>query len=77
MRFNLSLLTITFFFFGTSNAYAYLDPGTGSMILQAVIGAIATGMFFARMYWEKFKQLAGFGNHANASSSKADDENAK
>ncbi|NIZ00154.1 hypothetical protein [Thalassospira lucentensis] len=25
----------------TSPAYAYLDPGTGSIILQAVVGAVA------------------------------------
>ena len=31
----------------TQPAYAYLDPGTASIILQAVIGAIAvTGLFF-------------------------------
>ena len=28
----------------SSPAYAYLDPGTGSMLLQALIGAV-TGVF--------------------------------
>lgn len=36
-------------------AYAYLDAATGSIILQAVIGAVATGMLFARLYIAKIK----------------------
>ena len=31
-------------------AHAYLDPGTGSIILQGVIGAVAAGLFVARSY---------------------------
>jgi hypothetical protein len=36
--------------FGISTpAWAYLDPGTGSMLLQGLIGSIAVaGAFFAR-----------------------------
>lgn len=39
----------------SSPAYAYLDAATGSIILQAVIGAVATGMLFARLYIAKIK----------------------
>ena len=44
-----------FFFFFTSSAHAYLDPGTGSIILQAIVGAFAA--FFSTLYifWEKVK----------------------
>ena len=38
-----------------SPAYAYLDPGTGSLLLQAVIGlltGVAVGFGF---YWKKTK----------------------
>ena len=62
MRTNLVLLTTTFFFFSTQNAYAYLDPGTGSMMLQAMIGVIASGMFFIRLYWDKFRAFTNFGS---------------
>ena len=31
-------------------AYAYLDPGTGSIILQATIGAVAGAMVLGRTY---------------------------
>lgn len=34
----------------TQSAYAYLDPGTGSLILQAMVGGIAAaGVAFATM----------------------------
>ena len=44
-----------YFFLFTSSAHAYLDPGTGSIILQAIIGAFAA--FFSTLYifWEKVK----------------------
>jgi len=33
------IITVLFFYFNlTVNSFAYLDPGTGSIILQAVIG---------------------------------------
>lgn len=35
-------------------AYAYLDAGTTSMILQAVIGGIAGGAFFCKLYLKRF-----------------------
>jgi len=45
--------------FSTQDAYAYLDPGTGSMILQGLIGGIAGGMFAIRIYWSKLKSRFG------------------
>ena len=36
-------------------AHAYLDPGTGSMVLQAIIGAIAGFALVGRLYWSKIK----------------------
>ena len=32
-------------------AYAYLDPGMGSVILQATIGGIAVVMSMVSLYW--------------------------
>lgn len=40
-----------------SPAYAYLDPGTGSIILQSIIGSIAAVLAFGAMYWARFKQF--------------------
>ena len=38
-------------------AWAYLDPGTGSMILQAVLGGIAGALVVGRLYWHKLKNF--------------------
>jgi hypothetical protein len=35
----------------TSPAYAYLDPGTGSMLLSAVIGVAAAVGLAVKMFW--------------------------
>ena len=40
-----------------SNAHAYLDPGMGSIILQAILGFIATAIATISIYWTKFKML--------------------
>ena len=38
-------------------SFAYLDPATGSMIIQGIIGAIA-GLFVAvKLYWGKLTSL--------------------
>ena len=42
--------------FFVSDAYAYLDPGTGSVILQALIGVIAGVLIALKIYWYKLKE---------------------
>ncbi len=39
----------------TSPAEAYLDPGTGSMIVQGIIGVIAGALVALRIYYGKIK----------------------
>ncbi len=36
-------------------AHAYLDPGTGVLIVQAAIGAIAGALVAVKLYWSKIK----------------------
>ena len=38
-------------------AGAYLDPGTGSMIVHLIIGAIAGGLVTLKVYWAKCKRF--------------------
>ncbi len=38
-------------------AYAYLDPGTGSMILNLIVGAAAGAITFASIFWQKIKNF--------------------
>lgn len=33
----------------SSPAYAYLDPATGSIILQAIVGAVGTALIYYRI----------------------------
>ncbi|HEY1386680.1 MAG TPA: hypothetical protein VGF43_23855 [Dongiaceae bacterium] len=48
-------------------AFAYLDPGTGSIILQSLIAGIIGSLAFARMYWTRLKDMfrRTFGNRGN------------
>jgi hypothetical protein len=41
----------------TPPAYAYLDPGTGSVLLQGLIGGIAAIISFLSIYWHKVKSF--------------------
>jgi hypothetical protein len=38
---------------------AYLDPGTGSIILQAVIGVAAGGLLAVGLFWSRVKTFFG------------------
>jgi len=40
-----------------SPAYAYLDPGTGSMLISAVLGMAAAVALAVKMFWYR---LVGF-----------------
>lgn len=46
----------------TGDAFAYLDPGTGSMILQIIFGGVAGLMVVGKLYWAKFKALFSRGS---------------
>ncbi len=43
------------------NAEAYLDPGTGSMMLQVILGGIAAIGVAIKLYWHKLRVLFGAG----------------
>lgn len=43
--------------FVVGDVQAYLDPGAGSIVLQATIAAVAGGFMVMRTYWSKVKQL--------------------
>ena len=43
------------FFLTAKSAHAYLDPGSGSFIIQIVIGAFLGGLVTAKIYYRKIK----------------------
>jgi hypothetical protein len=52
----LVICLLTFFLFNNS-AHAYLDPGTGSLIFQAIIALFAGIATAISIYWRKFKDF--------------------
>lgn len=52
---HLACLTIAMWMALSGTAYAYIDPGTGSILLQAVVAVIATVMGVLSLWWKKIK----------------------
>ena len=57
----LPILTLLFATLLSSTAWAYLDPGSGSMLLQVVLGGVAAVGVVAKLYWHRLKRALGFG----------------
>jgi hypothetical protein len=49
----------------TGPAYAYIDPSSGSMILQGVIAAIAAIAVTAKLWWHRLLVLLGIRKRGN------------
>ncbi len=59
-------------------ADAYLDPGTGSIILQMVLGGVAGGLVVMRLYWARIKDWFALhrpGSTENTTARNQKDEN--
>ena len=41
---------------GPRQAHAYLDPMTGSIVLQALVGGLLAGLYFVRRHMQGLKQ---------------------
>ena len=52
-------------------AHAYLDPGSGSMLLQILLGGLAGAGVLAKLYWYRIRAL--FGAAANNEGRKRED----
>ena len=50
--FGISLLHV----FTISDAYAYIDPGTGSLAIQVIVGALIGTGITVKIYWYKIKE---------------------
>lgn len=42
---------------GASPAFAYLDPGTGSIIFQAIVAGLVAALFYFRTIWSRIKSF--------------------
>jgi flagellar biosynthesis protein FliR len=54
-------------------AHAYLDPGTGSMILQIILGGVAGVLVAMKLYWRRVKEFFGFSSDDASTSEGATD----
>ena len=48
-----TMLASMFLLVPVASAFAYVDPGTGSMIVQVVIAALVGGAAFIGAFWRK------------------------
>jgi hypothetical protein len=56
------LFVVLFQTFSVSDAFAYIDPGSGSVVIQMIIGALVGAGIAIKVYWEKLKmKLTSFG----------------
>ena len=43
-------------------AFAYLDPGTGSLILQGLVAAVAAVGIYAGLFWKRIRSFFARGS---------------
>lgn len=54
-----SAISLIALLWNASPAYAYLDPGTGSIILQGLLGALAAISVVVSLYWRRMLRFLG------------------
>ena len=53
-----SILLIAYFvWISQSRVDAYLDPGSGSMLVQLLLGGVAGAAVIMKLGWERFKDM--------------------
>jgi hypothetical protein len=54
------------------STYAYLDPGTGSLIIHLIVGAVIGATYSVRIFWSNIKAFGAriFGRKKDISNSK-------
>ena len=56
---SVALLTVLFVLWSCRNAHAYLDPSTGSYVIQMIVAGLLGGLFAVKMFWRNLKSLRG------------------
>jgi len=55
----ITLLALIVLLATAAPAYAYLDPGSGSMMVQLLLGGVAGAVVLVRLYWARLLTLLG------------------
>lgn len=53
------ILCLVFIFLVPSTSFAYLDPGSGSMLLQLILGGVAGLVVVFKLYWGQLLTFLG------------------
>ena len=69
------LTFLIYCFTAESNAYAYLDPASGSIVIQYIVAGLVACMAFMKNFWAKFKYF--FNNKIKSKRIKNKEENSK
>jgi hypothetical protein len=56
-RLFLASLLLVFMIIAPSPAFAYLDPGTGSYVLQILLAALVGTVYAVKTYWGKIRSV--------------------
>jgi hypothetical protein len=57
----ISALVVAFIFIALvpSGAHAYIDPGTGSYIIQLLVAGLLSSAYLIKIYWRRIKAMFG------------------
>ena len=59
-------LIVALLVLATEPVFAYLDPGTGSMLLQVILGGVAAVAVAIKLFWYKIRAAVGLGKKSSA-----------
>lgn len=51
------VVLVLFYFVSIKDAYAYLDPGSGSYVIQLIIAGLLGGLYALKVFWSKVKNF--------------------
>ena len=51
------VLALYFVWMSQTEVHAYLDPGSGSMLVQLLLGGVAGAAVIMKLGWERFKDV--------------------
>jgi len=57
MKKGLSLIVLYFVWVSETRVDAYLDPGSGSMLVQLLLGGVAGAAVIVKLGWSRFKDM--------------------
>lgn len=56
---SVAFLTALFVLWSCRDAHAYLDPSTGSYVIQMIVAGLLGGLFAVKTFWRNLKSLCG------------------